>query len=104
MAIAKKLQSEDIVVIDELSIAAPKTKEVASILKALKLAGKTTLIATAALDPVVVKSARNIEKVSIAPVSELNALSVLTPKKMLVTKAALDAIAAAAEKATQKPA
>lgn len=103
MAIARKLQSEDVVVIDELSLAAPKTRDVAAILKALKLSGKSTLIATAGLDPNVVKSARNIERVSISPVAELNALAVLTPKKMLVTKAALDAIAAAAEKATKKP-
>jgi hypothetical protein len=36
-------------------------------------------------------------------VGELNALAVLAPKKLLVTKAALDAIAAAAEKAAKKP-
>lgn len=104
MAIAKRLQSEDVVVIDELSLGAPKTREFAAILKALHLAGKTTLVTTAALDANVYKSARNIEKVSVSPVGELNALAVLTPKKLLVTKAALDAIAAAAEKATQKSA
>lgn len=104
MAIARKLQNKDVVVIDELSMPAPKTKDFAAILKALNLAGKSTLIATAGLDPNVVKSARNIQKVSISPVGELNALAVLSPKKMLVTKAALDAIAAAAEKATKKPA
>jgi large subunit ribosomal protein L4 len=104
MAIARKLQSADVVVIDELSLASPKTKDVAAILKALKLAGKSTLIATAGLDPNVVKSARNIERVSISPVADLNALAVLIPNKLLVTKAALDAIAAAAEKATKKPA
>jgi large subunit ribosomal protein L4 len=104
MAIARKLRSADVVVIDELSLASPKTRDVAAILKALKLAGQSTLIATAGLDPNVVKSARNIEKVSISPVAELNALAVLIPKKMLVTKAALDAISAAAEKATRKPA
>jgi large subunit ribosomal protein L4 len=37
-------------------------------------------------------SARNIEGVSISPVRELNALSVLKPRRMLVTKAALDRI------------
>jgi large subunit ribosomal protein L4 len=92
MAIAKKLQSEDVVVIDELSLTEPKTKEIAAILKALGLQGTSTLLATAALDPVVYKSARNIDKVTVSPVAELNALSVLTPRKMLVTKAALDAI------------
>lgn len=102
MAIARKLQTEDVVVIDELSLAAPKTRDFAAILKALKLTGQSTLVATAALDPNVYKSARNIDKVSVSPVGDLNALAVLTPRKLLLTKAALDAIAAAAEKSLKK--
>ena len=98
MAIAKRIVSEDLIIIDELSFAGPKTKEMATILKALKLTGTSTLVTTAALDQNVYKSARNIDRVTVAPVAELNALAVLTPRKMLVTKAALDAIAAAAEK------
>ena len=98
MAIAKRIASEDIVVIDELSFDAPKTKEMAAVLKALKLTGKSTLVTTAALDLNVYKSARNIARVSVSPVAELNALALLSPRKVLVTKAALDAIAAAAEK------
>ena len=98
MAIAKRIASEDIVVIDELSFAGPKTKEMATILKALKLSGKSTLVTTAALDQNVYKSARNIERVTVSQVADLNALAILVPKKMLVTKAALDAIAAAAKK------
>src|SRR4029079_6531232 len=50
MAIARKVQSEDLIVIDELAFKEPKTKEMAGILKALKLAGTTTLVATAGLD------------------------------------------------------
>lgn len=98
MAIAKRIASEDIVIIDELNFAGPKTKEMATILKALNLTGTSTLVTTAALDQNVYKSARNIDRVTVSPVAELNALSVLTPRKMLVTKAALDAIKAAAEK------
>ncbi|MEO5936267.1 MAG: 50S ribosomal protein L4 [Terriglobales bacterium] len=98
MAIAKRIASEDLIIIDELSFAGPKTKEMATILKALKLTGTSTLVTTAALDQNVYKSARTIDRVTVAPVAELNALAVLTPRKMLVTKAALDAIAAAAEK------
>jgi hypothetical protein len=64
----------------------------------VKLTGTSTLVTTAALDLNVYKSARNIDRVTVSPVAELNALSVLTPRKMLVTKAALDAIAASAEK------
>ncbi len=92
MAIARKVQSQDVVVIDELSFSAPKTKEMAGILKALKLHGMTTIVATAGLDANVYRSARNIDMVTVSPVGELNALTILQPRKMLVTKAALDAI------------
>jgi large subunit ribosomal protein L4 len=92
MAIARKLQSEDVVIIDELAFKAPKTKEMAGILKALKLDGISTIVATAALDQNVYRSARNIDRVTVAPVAELNALAVLQPRKMLITRAGLDAI------------
>jgi large subunit ribosomal protein L4 len=92
MAIARKVQSEDLVVIDELAFKEPATKEMVGILKALKLTGNSTLVTTAALDQNIYKSARNIDKVTVSPVAELNALAILQPRKMLVTKAALDAI------------
>jgi large subunit ribosomal protein L4 len=92
MAIVKKIESQDLVVIDELSFKAPKTKEMAGILKALKLSGKSTLVTTTASDANAYQSARNIDKVTVLPVGELNALAILTPKKLLVTKAALDVI------------
>jgi large subunit ribosomal protein L4 len=98
MAIARKLQSQDVIVIDELAFSEPKTKEMAGILKALKLVGESTLVTTAALDPNVYKSARNIDRVTVSPVEGLNALAVLQPRKMLVTKAALDAIKGRAAK------
>ena len=94
MALASKLRDNQIVVIDELSFGQPRTKEMAAVLKALGLDGASALVATESLDINVYKSARNIEKVNVAPVSELNAYSVLTPRKLLVTKAALDAIRA----------
>lgn len=92
MALASKIQSEQVVIIDELKFAAPKTKEMYGILKALKCNGASLLVATAAYDKLVYMSARNIDKVSVAQVSDLNALSVLAPRKLLVTREALDAI------------
>lgn len=92
MAIAQKIQGNTLLVIDELSFGKPATSEMSAILKALKLAGQTTLVATAAHDGNVYKSARNIRGVTIVPVSDLNALAVLRPRRMLVTKAALDSI------------
>ncbi|NLX57338.1 MAG: 50S ribosomal protein L4 [Planctomycetaceae bacterium] len=92
MAIASKIADQQVVVIDELSLPAPATREMAGILQALGLRGVSTLVTTATLDANVYKSARNIPRVSVAPVSDLNALSVLAPRRMLVTKAALDSI------------
>lgn len=92
MAIASKIKDDQVIVIDELSFDEPRTKDMAGILKALKLDGASTLVATELHDVNVYKSARNIDKVTISPVSDLNALSVLSPRRMLVTKAALDAI------------
>jgi len=92
MALASKIVSEQLVVIDELKFAAPKTKEMQAILKALKCDGGSLLVATAGIDRLVYLSARNIDKVSVLPISDLNALAILQPRKVLVTKGALDAI------------
>lgn len=92
MALVSKIQSSQVVVIDELKFSTPKTKEMAAILKALNCGGQSVLVTTAALDRQVILSTRNIDKVTILPVSDLNALSILQPRKVLVTKDALDAI------------
>ena len=62
----------------------------AAILGSLPLAGARTLVATDGADVNVYKSARNIEGVTVSPVSDLNAWSVLLPGRILVTRAALD--------------
>src|SRR5947208_7561051 len=67
MAVAAKIRDEEVVVIDQLALSAPKTKEMAGILTALNLRGVTVLVATETHDPNVWKSARNIEKVSVSP-------------------------------------
>jgi large subunit ribosomal protein L4 len=100
MALASKIQDSELVLIDDLKFAAPKTKEMAGIIKALGLTDTSLLVTTAQLDVNVYKSARNIAGVSVAPVSGLNALELLRPKRVLMTKAALDALRNKAIKAT----
>ncbi len=92
MAIRSKIDDGELVVVETLGFDEPKTQRMASVLKALGLDGKTTLVATADHDAAVYKSGRNIAGVSVQPVRELNALSVLAPRHMLVTRAALDKI------------
>ena len=97
MAIASKIEDDEIMVVDQLSFDQPATKQMAATLKALGLSQTNTLVTTAEHDVNVYKSARNITDVSVAPVSGLNALNVLSPSKLLVTKDALDAIKAGAQ-------
>ncbi|MGH7192832.1 MAG: 50S ribosomal protein L4 [Candidatus Saccharimonadales bacterium] len=92
MAVASKIRDEQVVLIDELSMAAPKTREMATVLKALGCHQTSLLVATAGHDANVYKSARNIAGVTVSPVNDLNALAVLAPTKLLLTRAALDAL------------
>lgn len=92
MAIRSKIDDGEMVVVDSLGFSEPKTQQMAATLKALGLEGTTTLVATAEHETAVYKSGRNIAGVSVQPVRELNALSVLKPRRMLVTRAALDKI------------
>jgi large subunit ribosomal protein L4 len=92
MALASKLRDESVTLIDELAFESPKTQDMAAILKALKLDGTSLLVATAEHDANVFKSARNIDQVTVAPVAGLNALNLLSPQRVLMTKAALEAV------------
>lgn len=92
MAIAAKIKSGSMVVIDDLAFSEPRTREMFAILKALQLVGRSTLVTIAQHDVNVYRSARNIDRVTISPASDLNVLNVLAPERMLVTKAALDAL------------
>lgn len=94
MAMASKVQDEELVIIDELKFDAPKTKDMAQILKNLGCDKDSILVATDGNDTNVYKSARNIQKVSVSPAAELNALTLLSSRKVLFTKAALDALKA----------
>jgi large subunit ribosomal protein L4 len=92
MAIASRIADDEVTLIDQLSFANPKTSEAAAIFKALKLDGASLLVAVPGYDINIYKSIRNLADVSILPVSELNALNVLRPRRLLLTTSALDAI------------
>ncbi|HVL14833.1 MAG TPA: 50S ribosomal protein L4 [Gemmata sp.] len=106
MAILSKFLDKEVVVLDELALAAPKTKDIVGVLKAIKvgkratengekdvtLADTTVLIGTAGLDANVYRSARNIQGVKVLPAAEFNCYTVLKQKRLVLTRAALDAL------------
>jgi large subunit ribosomal protein L4 len=101
MAVASNITDSQITLIDALSAEAPKTKEAAAILQSLAIQG-TVLVAVEAYNVDLYKSFRNIEGVRILPVSEINAYEVLRPKRLLMTKAALEKFVASVPEKTPK--
>jgi large subunit ribosomal protein L4 len=99
MALAAKVRDDELIVIDDFAITEPRTKDMVAILKHLDhKQGDSLLVATEKLDANVYRSARNIAGVSVSPASELNALSLLSSRRLLVTKATLDALVESAKK------
>jgi large subunit ribosomal protein L4 len=99
MALAAKVRDDELIVIDDLAFSEPRTKEMAAVLKHLDWkGGQSLLVATEKYDANVYRSARNIAGVSVSPAGELNALSVLSSRRLLVTKAALDSLVESAKK------
>lgn len=97
-AILAKMQSEDTVVIEELSFDEPKTREFATILENLKI-DRSCVVATENYDINVYKSARNIPRTVSMPVEQLNAGDICRHRKLLLTRSALNRLVGQAENA-----
>ena len=87
-ALTVKLQDAELVVIDAIDFAEPKTQNTLSLLKNLK-SDKKTLIITAEQDDNVQKSSRNIPGVKTITSMGLNVVDLLYHDKVLVTKGAV---------------
>jgi len=87
-ALSSKAGSAQLIVLESLTLDAPKTKNMVAILDALK-ADKTALIATRTPDENVIKSARNIPGVKTTPADLLNVIDLLTYEKILMTEEAV---------------
>ena len=87
-ALTAKATEQNIVVIDEIKMDAPKTAEFAKFLKAVGVEGKA-LVVTAAADQNVVKSGRNIPGCEVTFANLINVYDVVNATKLVVDQAAL---------------
>lgn len=90
-AIADKLRAEQLIVLNELKLDEPKTKELLTILRRLDIAG-SCLVVTEKADINTYLSARNIPNVTQVFVESLAALDIINHKKLLLTTSALEAL------------
>ena len=89
-ALTSKVQNDEMVVLDSLTLEAPKTKEIVKMLNAFN--AKKTLIVTAEANETVYKSARNIEGAAVLPVNNINVYDLLKYSKVIMTKDAVSKI------------
>ena len=92
-ALLAKLQSSEVRVVDKLALSEPKTKQIARLFKALGIE-RTCCLATADYDPMVYRSARNIDRCVVTTVRQLNAWDIMQKRTLLVTKDGLQKLLA----------
>lgn len=83
-ALSSKVSGNEIIVLEDLKLDAPKTKVVAEMLN--KFEAKKTLIVVKESNDVIYKSIRNIAGVSVIPVNNLNVYDILKYEKFIITK------------------
>jgi large subunit ribosomal protein L4 len=84
-AILAKLLSQSVVVIDDLKFDKPKTKDFAAILSNLKIE-RSCIVTVPEYDAVLYKSVRNVPKIDMMTVADLNAGDIINRQKMLFTR------------------
>lgn len=82
----------DMVVVEEIKLATPKTKDMVTLLKGLKLENTNTLVIVKELDENVILASRNLENVVLIEASEINVLDLIAADKILTTEEALKKI------------
>jgi large subunit ribosomal protein L4 len=90
-ALSTKVLENNVIVLDNLALNSPKTKEMVAVLKGLSVE-KKALIVTADSNEAVTLSARNIPGVTVITASSVNVLDVLHHDKLIMTKAAVEKV------------
>lgn len=90
-ALSSKVIANEIIVLDQLALAQPKTKEFANILNNLKVERKALVVASQ-FDDNVALSARNIPGVKFVSAEGINVLDVLVHDKLIITKDAVQKV------------
>ena len=89
-ALATKVS--DMIIVDDIKLATPKTKEMLSLLKNLNLDSNKVLVIVKELDENIILASRNLENVILIDSNEINVLDLIAAEKVLITKEAIDQI------------
>jgi large subunit ribosomal protein L4 len=92
-ALSERLRAGDVLLVDSLALASPKTKEFLEVLKALELEG-TALIVAQQADKNLSLASRNVANVAVTTSDSLNTYDILRPDKLLFTRDAFKQVEA----------
>jgi large subunit ribosomal protein L4 len=92
-AMSERLRAGDVLLVDDLKLGSPKTKEFVSVLSALELKG-TALIVAHAADKNLMLATRNVPDVALTTSDSLNTYDVLRSDKLVFTRNAFEQLEA----------
>jgi large subunit ribosomal protein L4 len=92
-ALSERLKAGDVVVVDDLKLGSPKTKDFVGVLSALELNG-SALMVTQDADKNLTLASRNMPNVTLTTCDLLNTYDVLRPDKLVFTKGAFEKVEA----------
>ncbi len=91
-ALSAKAVDGQIIVVEDIKIDAPKTKEFVKIAKALNIEGKKALVLNASIDRNVALSARNVPGVNILRAGDANTYALLNNNVIIITESSLETV------------
>ncbi len=90
-ALSERIKAGDVLLVDDLKLSTPKTKDFLAVLSALELKG-TTLVVAQAPDKNLTLASRNVPSVEVASSESLNTYDVLRPDKLIFTRGAFEQV------------
>lgn len=86
------IAEEDMIVVEKIEFATPRTKELVSFLEALKIADQKVLIVVNELSENVILASRNVQNVMLMEASEINVLDLVNADKLVIEEDAVRSI------------
>lgn len=88
-ALSAKIKDNEVIVLENVSFDAPKTKDFVSMMSGLKIADKKTLLILSEPNKNVYLSARNLQNAKVITSSDVNTYAILNSACLLITEGAL---------------
>ena len=90
--LSAKAQDNQIVVVEDFTFEAPKTKDFVALTKNLKLEGQKLLLLLKGVDKNVYLSARNVPDTKVMTASDVNTYALLNNNAIVLTESGLEVI------------